>query len=266
MHGRWTAFGFCLVVALATVTSCAEKVDPAVAAAKARQEEMASLRQEKEALEALRAQKQQIAQQLESASAEQPAAEEGSEAPTAEDLQTQLTQLETNLETQAGDFYQHVVEFINSDPPVEGEPRTEIQNEAITLKSDEDMLLAQEYIDKGGDYRRAISIYQDALRVDPDNAKLQQALAQAEEMRWMTQERFSQVKKGMTEAQVRELLGQPNLFNVRDYEDKGVTAWFYPKDEAGAAAAVWFRGKDKKVYRVNFNELEGKGEEQGSEG
>lgn len=77
----------------------------------------------------------------------------------------------------------------------------------------------------------------------------------------MTSERFKAVKKGMTENEVREALGPPNLFNVREYEDRGVTAWFYPKDEAGAAAGVWFRMKDHKVYRINFDAIEGRGEE-----
>jgi hypothetical protein len=262
MHGRRIALGLflaaaALAAALAGVTACGPSEEQLAAKAdQARQEEMAALRQEKQDLDRLRAEARELLQQIESDESAEEAAEAG--APSPEDLQAKLDQLQQEIETKSTDLYNHVVEFINTDPPVEGEPRTEVQIEAISMKSDEDMLVAQEYIDKGGDYRRAISIYEDALRVDPDNPALQQALAEAQEMRWMTEERFSAVKKGLTEAEVRDLLGQPNLYNVRDYEDRGVTAWFYPKDESGAAAAVWFRGKPRKVYKLNFNELAGK--------
>lgn len=264
MHGRRTALGLflaavCLAAALAGVTACGPNEEQQQAKAEqARQEEMTALRQEKQDLDHLRAEARELLQQIESDEPADEAAEAGAEALSPEDLQAKLNQLQQEIETKSTDLYNHVVEFINTDPPVEGEPRTEVQIEAISIKSDEDMLVAQEYIDKGGDYRRAISIYEDALRVDPDNPALQQALAQAQDLRWMSEERFSAVKKGMTEAEVRDLLGQPNLYNVRDYEERGVTAWFYPKDEAGAAAAVWFRGKPRKVYKMNFNELEGK--------
>ena len=49
------------------------------------------------------------------------------------------------------------------------------------------------------------------------------------------------IKPGMTPAAVRALLGPPNLHNIRDYPQRRLVAWFYPKDETGAAAAVWFQ-------------------------
>ena len=72
----------------------------------------------------------------------------------------------------------------------------------------------------------------------------------------MTPERFAQVKEGMTPAEVRKLLGHPNLHNVREYADRGVVAWFYPKDASGAAAAVWFHREKgaaaPTVYMADF--------------
>ena len=62
----------------------------------------------------------------------------------------------------------------------------------------------------------------------------------------------------MTQDEVRRLLGPPNLQDVRPYPERGVTAWFYPKDASGAAAAVWFRkdGAETTAYQVDFNALQ----------
>jgi tetratricopeptide (TPR) repeat protein len=162
------------------------------------------------------------------------------------------------------DLGDRLVSFINDNPPIVGEPLTEVQAAAVRMKSHEDMYAASEYIDKGGDYRRAIDIYQTALKVDPDYPELKDALAKAEEMRFVTEERFSGVKKGMTEPEVRAVLGPVNVRNVRHFDKDNVTAWYYAKDEQGAAAAVWFRPDKKKglvVYQAQFNAI---GDEAGS--
>ena len=131
------------------------------------------------------------------------------------------------------------------------------------MKSDEDIALAQEWIDKGGDYKRAINIYTNALKFDPGNEAVEQALALAEEYRYMSKERFGAAKKGMSEAEIRAALGQVNLHNIKPFPDREVVAWFYPTDEAGNAAAVWFREGDSgnKVYRLNFEEVKKESQE-----
>ena len=122
------------------------------------------------------------------------------------------------------------------------------------MKTHEDMIVAQEFIDKGGDYRRAIEIYQTALIADPNNEELQAAIAEAEELRFMNEERFSQVSKNMTEEEVREVLGPVYLQNIKRYEDQGVTAWYYRKQDGGAAG-VFFQEKRGvlKVYKFDFS-------------
>ena len=126
------------------------------------------------------------------------------------------------------------------------------------MKSDEDILVAREYIEQGGDYRRAIDIYEAALAVDPDNPRLREELAKAQARRYMTPGALRPGQGGDDADEVRRLLGQPNLHNVRDYPERGVTAWFYPKDANGAAAAVWFRkeGGTPTVYQLEFNALD----------
>lgn len=156
------------------------------------------------------------------------------------------------------EFNRRLVELINADPPVQGEPASERQKAAIRMKSDEEIVLARQFIEQGGDYQRAIDIYKEALAVDPGNPRLREELARAQARRYMTRETFGQVKEGMEQQEVRRLLGQPNLHNVRDYPDRGVVGWFYPKDASGAAAAVWFHkeGGRAMVYLLDFNALD----------
>ncbi|MGH9362077.1 MAG: hypothetical protein ACRD2T_09180, partial [Thermoanaerobaculia bacterium] len=151
--------------------------------------------------------------------------------------------LEIQIDLAAEELNRRLVEFINAEPPRQGAPLTSRQREALRLRSDEDIRLAREYIEDGGDYRRALEILRAALLVDPGNPRLAAEVTRAESGRYMSPARFSLVKEGMTAEQVRALLGAPNPHNVRDYPARGpnqrVVAWFYPKDAAGSAAAVW---------------------------
>ena len=125
-----------------------------------------------------------------------------------------------------------------------------------------DIELVAEYIVKGGDYRRAIDILQVALQLDPDNAAIQAAVEEARANRYMSEERFAQAKKGMTEEEVRNALGQVNLRNIRQFEERGVVAWFYATAEGGPAAAVWFQADKKsgklKAYQLKYDAVGGK--------
>jgi outer membrane protein assembly factor BamE (lipoprotein component of BamABCDE complex) len=175
------------------------------------------------------------------------------------DPAARIEELQTSVDEKSEEFNNALVAFINANPLVEGEEPTERQKEAIRMKSDEDLLVAQEYIDMGGNYQRAIDIYNAALMVDPDNEKLQAALEDAQAKRYMDEERFGQIKNGMTEDEVRAILGTPNRANVREFPEERVVAWFYPVSAQGSAAAVWFRarreGDTYKVYKSNFEEV-----------
>jgi len=229
----------------------------------AQEAEWASLQEAKQALDGQRQQlaemRQQVAAAPEEAEGEEGAEAEGEPMPTAADVEA----LENEIAVAAEEFGGRLVSFLNNDPMIEGEPPTERQLAALHMKSEEDIALAREWIDKGGDYKRAIDIYTNALRFDPDNEALKQALTEAEGNRYMSEERFAAAKKGMTEADVRAVLGQVNLHNIKPFPERKVVAWFYPTAEGGAAAAVWFKEeKDgaNKVYRLNFEEVKPKEE------
>lgn len=250
-----------LVVLSLLAPACSPDQEAELSAA--REASWASLQEMKQGLDdkrrELRELKAQMAEAAPEAEAPAPGGEaasvEGEMAAAAGDLESQLNQLQAEVTGLADEFGGKLVAFINADPPVQGEPLTETQLAAIRMKSDEDMLLAAEYIEKGGDYARAIRIYEDALAVDPDNERLKQELARAEVERFMTKERFAEAKKRMSQDEIRQILGQANLKNIRKYPEKNVEAWFYPK-ENGGAAGVFFeknRAGDLVVYQVNFD-------------
>lgn len=235
-----------------------------------REEAWAKLQQAKQDLDAKRQQLADLNSKIAAAKAassegnqgneakasEATAAEGGETAPTADVLQAQATRLQQQVSDQTDQFNSQLVDFINANPVIQGQQPTTEQLGAIRMKSDEDMLIAREYIDKGGDYRRAIEIYQTALKIDPDNQKLKDALKEAQDMRYMTEERFRNVQKGMTEDEVRAQLGQANLRNIRKYPERGVVAWFYPKDGGGAAGVYFDKNKktgEYKVYEAKFD-------------
>ena len=228
-------------------------------------EEWAWLQQAKTELDGKRAELRELRESIANwdPDAEQPEpAAEGDEATeeaapvTLEDLNAQAGALQDEVYSLTDAFSARLVPFINDQQiGVESEP-TEMQREALRMKSDEDIVLANEYIVKGGEYQRAIDIYSQALVFDPDNEKLLAAKAEAEELRYMTEERLAGVKKGMTTDEVRALLGTPKSTNVREF-DNGTVGWFYPKEEPRTAAAVFFQKKKEqlKVYKADFNAI-----------
>jgi hypothetical protein len=169
-------------------------------------------------------------------------------APLAREIETLTTELDRRL-----------IDFINAHPPVQGEPLTRRQQAALRMKSDEDLEIARQYAEKGGDYQRAAEICEAALAVDPDNPSLKEELDKIHAARFMTSDRFFEAKAGMTPPEVRELLGAPNPHDVKAYPERGVEAWFYPRDAAGTAAGVWFekrsREEDTRVYQLDFDAI-----------
>ena len=179
--------------------------------------------------------------------------EEAAEPPSPEELAAQAETLQQEIYGLADTFGARLAQFINDQSISVGGDLTDTQRQAIRMKTDEDMELAREYIEKGGEYQRALDIYNQALTLDPDNEKLNSAKAEAEANRYMTEERLAEVKKNMTEAEVRDILGTPKVQNVREF-DQGVVGWFYPKEEPNTAAAVFFRERkgELKVYKTDF--------------
>ena len=168
-------------------------------------------------------------------------------------------QLSREVDAGALQLGRRLVAYINADPPVEGAALSARQLAAIRMESDEEIVVAHQFIARSGDYRRACEIYEAALATDPRNPRLREELARARAARYVTAERFALASPGMTVDQVRTALGPPNANDVRSYPDKGVVGWFYPKDAGGAAAAVWFEKRQGQllVYYCDWNAVGG---------
>jgi hypothetical protein len=178
-----------------------------------------------------------------------------SEAAHAE-LVARVARTEQEIAKRSDAFGNRLVWFLGELAVPAGEPAPRELQQAIRLKSDEDLEVGAEWIERGGDYRRAIEIYEMQRRLDPGYERLAQALAEARAMRFVTAERFARVDRGMTRADVRAALGPVNLRMIRSFPERGVEAWLYPK-QGGGTAAVFFRRDPSRralvVYNTNFD-------------
>ncbi len=245
-----SAIGSSAVVLLAAMAACGPSEEERMSTARA--EAWAELEEAQAALNEKRA-------TLASLQAASPGEDADGEA-----LASEVEVLDGEVGAEGEALMTKLVNYINEAAWDPTEERTDEQRAAFTMMSRENMYLAEEYAVKGGDYRRAIQILEGAAVNDPDNAELLEKLAEYQEMRYPSRERLAQVKAGMTEAEVEAVLGKVLHSRVREFSDENVFAWFYAKDPEehgeGAAAGVFFRESDRKVYRIDPDAIEGRAE------
>lgn len=220
-------------------------------AEKARADEWTALQRDKHAIDAERAALAQMRGRLASA----PIKADGTLVRDADaTLASELAKRERELGVRAGALGERLVHHLAGFDRRRGADDPEWK-QAVRLKSDEDVAVAQEWIDRGGDYRRAIEILETQHALDPEYPRLEQALARARDMRFVTPQRFARVQAGMTPVDVRAALGPVNLREVLRRPAERLEAWYYPK-RAGGKAAVYFRYDDGKhgfvVYQTEL--------------
>jgi hypothetical protein len=134
--------------------------------------------------------------------------------------------------------------------------------EGLNIYADEAILIARDTVAKAGDYKKAteqlgsaVSYYESlSLPVYP---VLAETLAELQDMRFMSQERFDLVKKNMTMDEVKEIAGVPYYQNIQVDEKRGVETWLYRKEDGGAAA-IYFRTKTGKTYDKKWDAVKTK--------
>jgi tetratricopeptide (TPR) repeat protein len=232
----------------------------AVLAIGCQNEEEVARQQQAAARQTAWAEIEQVKQDLDARRAELASARaQAAQAPDDVAARAREAELDAGVTERQNDLSARLATYINDDPPLQGEAPRPDQLAAIRLNSAETMLIAREYIEMGGDYRKAIDIYNQLLVSDPGNADVKAALADAQAKRFMTEARFAAVKKGMTVDEVVAAIGRPYTRNIKEYPDRGVTTWLYPTDEKGSAAGVFFNDK-KVVYRAEFAYAKPQGE------
>jgi hypothetical protein len=206
---------------------------------------VATIESESAALESARRTITALAGQLASAQA--------TRRPTTE-IERQLAERRAEAARLAAQLDQHLVDFLNRHRPLPDQEVPQDVRRVLEVKVREDLAVAEEYINEGGDYPHALQIYRDLLLLVPDDARVLAAQAAAEAHRTLSPERFATLRKGMTRPQVRGALGQPHLKNIQTFEEQGVVAWFYPTSEGGTAG-VYFQAENEGepvVYRWDF--------------
>jgi tetratricopeptide (TPR) repeat protein len=127
-----------------------------------------------------------------------------------------------------------------------GDPR------AATLYASEKIRLGDDYLNVLGRSEKAISMYQSALSIDPQNESAKQRIAVAEARRFATMDAFASVKNGMKESDVQQLIGMPPEDWIKQVvqNKRAYSVWIYPKRDGGAAAVYFDSGL---VYHTNWN-------------
>lgn len=149
--------------------------------------------------------------------------------------------------------------FLNvalNDEAMKNAPQT---REALRLYADGAIANANNFMEVSGEYSKAIDVLQTAASYfefieAPVPEDLQAALEHAKRLRYLSKDRFDQITKGMTEAQVKAITGTPLYANVRETKtgDRTIITWLFSRNPAeGGAAAIYF---DKgKVYATKWD-------------
>lgn len=239
---RRTILALCLIAGL-TLTGCSSEGKDGGSDMAVFEE---ALNSAKAALEAKRAELATLDDQIANAG------EDVTEEALAE-LQAQRDALTSEATALADEVNAKATDLINEAGLEEGDvPEGAVRDAMLTVQN-ENILVAQEYIDKGGDYARAIQILEQTAALPVENPAVTAALEAARADQYMTQERFSQVRNGMSGDEVRELLGTVNPHNRKEYPERNVEAWFYRKEEGIAGVYFERTGDDLEVYRTEFN-------------
>lgn len=261
MSDRWivrasrTTLTVLLALALVAIAACGS--DEAEVAATARAEEWTAIETARATLQEKRAELAAIAEQT-AADVEELEIPDGQ---TVEDVMADLEAKANNLRAEterlSGELGTRLVAFINDAGLVQGEEVPAEVRSAFRMKASEDLLVADEYGVKGGDWARAIAIAEELLKNDPENEEIQARLAHYNDMRYMTEERFAAAEVGMTPDEVIAALGVPGRGNDRDF-DNGTRAFFYLTGEDRGAAAVYFRPRngELRAYKVDYTAIE----------
>lgn len=178
-----------------------------------------------------------------------------------QELEQQLKATQTQFDEAFTADQAALSEFLTQTLNDEQLRQAEETKKALQLYAEEAVRNAQDFIDQSGDYRRAIELLQNAEQYFefaglPVPDEMQQALESAKTMRYLTKERFEQVKRGMSPEDVKLITGTPYYMNIRESESGGrkVTSWLFNRADGGVAAIHFVKGK---VYATKWDVKQG---------
>ena len=123
---------------------------------------------------------------------------------------------------------------------------------AATLLANEKIIIGDEYMSVLSRYDKAIESYREAVQIDPTNQDAVQRIELAEQRRYVSMNAFAAVKTGMTEQDVRRMVGLPREDWIKQVvqHSRVYSVWIYPKADGGASA-IYF--DNSVVYHTNWN-------------
>jgi len=172
------------------------------------------------------------------------------------EIEAVVKQSEAAFENAYGADQSTLADFLNQALNIQ--PQGAETLEALNLYAESAIRNAGELIEYSGDYRRAIELldtarsYFDAVQAPAPEA-LATAAAGARDYRFVTQARFDRLKKGLSAAEVKALIGVPFYANIRSsvVGGKEVTSWLYSRED-GEVAGVYLDDRGR-LYAWKWN-------------
>ena len=254
-RNRFLSVSVVLIAIVGLVQGCARGPSEEELALAAFQEQFAELQQSYDALIQIRSDAETTQQSIAEIEAIEERQRSDEQKAELDALTAQLETLTGSAETAFEEVQGMLADFLNVG--INDYPDSPETAEALVMYSDEAILVAQDMVVKAGDYKKAIDhlsnaeSYFEAAGLTPYHP-LRAMIAELDDWRFITQERFDQIQKGMTKEEVAEVAGQVYYRNIQVSESKGVETWLYKKREGGAAA-VYFKTQTEKVYDKRFD-------------
>ena len=253
-NSRFLPYGIAILVVFGLVSGCSRGPSEEELAQAAFEEQLATLQQQYEELQQARADltaSEAMVAEIEAIKERNRTDEQKAEF---EALPAAIVEQGTTRDTAYDAVQATLADFLNI--ALNEFPEHPATEQGLNLYSDEAILIAQETVNKAGDYKKAINqldaanSYYDSIGLPPYQA-LVDKMAELDDMRFITQERFELVKKNMTMDEVKDVVGVPYYQNIQVDEKRKVETWLYRKRQGGAAA-VYFKTTNNKVYNKNF--------------
>jgi tetratricopeptide (TPR) repeat protein len=123
---------------------------------------------------------------------------------------------------------------------------------AAALLASEKIYIGDQYVGVLSRYDTAIRYYREALQIDPNNPDASRRIADAERKRFVSMNSFAQLKTGMSERDVRNVVGLPREDWIKQVvqNNRVYSVWIYPRADGGASAVYFDNGV---VYHTNWN-------------
>ncbi len=252
---RFLPYGIAILVVLGFVSGCSRGPSEEELAQTAFEEQLATLQQQYDALQQARADltaSKDMLAELEAIRVRDRTDEQKAEI---EALPATIEEQSTARDAAYDEVQATLADFLNI--ALNEFPEDPATKKGLDLYSDEAILIAEDTVLKAGDYKKAINqldaanSYYDSVGLPPYQP-LVDKIAEFDDMRFITQERFDLVKKNMTMDEVKEVAGVPYYQNIQVDEKRKVETWLYRKREGGAAA-IYFKTTNNNVYTTHFD-------------